>query len=115
MLLCFPCLLEEDVTLQGLLALLTQRPEYKRLLEQIRNADGLPALTGINESAHPYVVAAIAQTLKQPMRRRLATSPRRASSLSPLLMMSCVFLTATPFPMSDSLVTQQQHRNVCRR
>jgi len=58
---------EEDVTLQGLLALLTQRPEYKRLLEQIRNADGLPALTGVNEAAHPYVVAAIAQSLKQPV------------------------------------------------
>jgi len=59
------CLLEEDVTLQGLLALLTQRPEYRRLVEQIRNAEGLPALTGINEAAHPYVVAALAQTLKQ--------------------------------------------------
>ncbi|GAC1403512.1 MAG: transcription-repair coupling factor [Ktedonobacteraceae bacterium] len=67
MLLCYRGLLEDDVTLQGLLALLTQRPEYKRLLEQIRNADGLPALTGINEAAHPYVVAALAQTLKQPM------------------------------------------------
>lgn len=55
------------MTLQGLLALLTQRPEYKRLLEQIRNADGLPALTGVNEAAHPYVVAAIAQSLKQPV------------------------------------------------
>ncbi len=55
------------MTLQGLLALLTQRPEYRRLLEQIRNADGLPALTGINEAAHPYVVAAIAQVLKQPI------------------------------------------------
>jgi len=53
------------VTLQGLLALLTQRPEYRRLVEQIRNAEGLPALTGINEAAHPYVVAALAQTLKQ--------------------------------------------------
>ncbi len=53
------------MTLQGLLALLTQRPEYRRLVEQIRNAEGLPALTGINEAAHPYVVAALAQTLKQ--------------------------------------------------
>jgi len=55
------------VTLQGLLTLLTQRPEYRRLLEQIRNADGLPALTGVNEAAHPYVIAALAQILKQPI------------------------------------------------
>jgi len=53
------------VTLQGLLTLLTQRPEYRRLVEQIRNAEGLPALTGINEAAHSYIVAALAQTLKQ--------------------------------------------------
>ncbi len=55
------------MTLQGLLTLLTQRPEYRRLLEQIRNADGLPALTGVNEAAHPYVIAALAQILKQPI------------------------------------------------
>lgn len=55
------------MTLQGLLTLLTQRPEYKRLLEQLRNADGLPALTGITEAARPYVVAALASTLKQPL------------------------------------------------
>lgn len=53
------------MTLQGLLTLLTQRPEYRRLVEQIRNAEGLPALTGINEAAHSYIVAALAQTLKQ--------------------------------------------------
>jgi len=55
------------VTLQGLLTLLAQRPEYRRLLEQIRNAEGLPALTGVNEAAHPFVVATLASTLKQPM------------------------------------------------
>ncbi|MBV9614533.1 MAG: hypothetical protein JO031_03650, partial [Ktedonobacteraceae bacterium] len=55
------------MTLQGLLALLTQRPEYRRLLEQLRNAEGVPALTGITEAARPFVVAALASTLKQPL------------------------------------------------
>ena len=59
--------LEEVVTLQGLLTLLTQRPEYRRLLEQLRNAEALPALTGITESARPFIIAAIVTTLKQPV------------------------------------------------
>jgi transcription-repair coupling factor (superfamily II helicase) len=59
--------LEDDVTLQGLLALLTQRPEYRRLIEQLRNAEGVPALTGITEAARPFVVVALASTLQQPL------------------------------------------------
>ncbi|MBV9228571.1 MAG: hypothetical protein JOZ18_04590, partial [Chloroflexi bacterium] len=55
------------MTLQGLLALLTQRPEYRRLIEQLRKAEGLPALTGVTEAARPYVAAALAITLKQPL------------------------------------------------
>ena len=55
------------MTLQGLLALLAQRPEYRRLVEQIRKAEGLPALTGITEAARPFIVAALAATLKQPI------------------------------------------------
>ena len=61
------CLPEEVVTLQGLLALLTQRPEYRRLIEQLRKGEGVPALTGITEAARPYVAAALAITLKQPL------------------------------------------------
>ncbi len=55
------------MTLQGLLALLTQRPEYRRLIEQLHNAEGVPALTGITEAARPFVVVALASTLKQPL------------------------------------------------
>lgn len=55
------------MTLQGLPALLAQRPEYRRLIEQLRHAERLPALTGITESARPYVVAAFSTTLKQPV------------------------------------------------
>jgi len=55
------------LTLQGLPALLAQRPEYRRLLEQLRKAEGVPALTGITEAARPYVVATLFITLKQPL------------------------------------------------
>ncbi|MFL5659199.1 MAG: transcription-repair coupling factor [Ktedonobacteraceae bacterium] len=55
------------MTLQGLIALLAQRPEFRRLLEQIKKGEGLPALTGITESARPYVIAALTSALKQPL------------------------------------------------
>jgi len=55
------------VTLQGLLGLLTQRLEFRRLIEQLRKGEGLPALTGITESARPFVIAALASMLKQPL------------------------------------------------
>lgn len=55
------------VTLKGLLALLAQRPEFRRLVKQLQEASGLPALTGITEAARPYVIAALAKTLQQPL------------------------------------------------
>ena len=55
------------MTLQGLLTLLTQRPEYRRLREKLQNAEGIPALTGITEAARPFVVASLAISLKQPL------------------------------------------------
>jgi len=55
------------VTLQGLLALLAQRSEFRRLVEQLRQGEGIPALTGITEAARPYVIAALASVLKQPL------------------------------------------------
>ncbi|GAC1350432.1 MAG: transcription-repair coupling factor [Ktedonobacteraceae bacterium] len=55
------------MTLQGLLELLTQRLEFRRLIEQLRKGEGLPALTGITEPARPFVIAALAAMLKQPL------------------------------------------------
>jgi transcription-repair coupling factor (superfamily II helicase) len=59
--------LEDNVTLQGLLTLLDQRPEYRRLIDKIRASEVIPSLTGITEAARPYVIAAIANTLKLPI------------------------------------------------
>jgi len=53
------------LTLQGLLALLAQRPEFRRLVEQIKKGEVLPALTGITEAARPFVIATLASALKQ--------------------------------------------------
>ena len=53
--------------LKGLLALLTQRPEFRRLVQQIQKAEGLPALTGITETARPFVASALSAALKEPL------------------------------------------------
>lgn len=55
------------MTLQGLLALLTSRPEFQRLIEKLQQAEGIPALTGITEAARPFVIGSLLQRLKQPM------------------------------------------------
>ncbi len=55
------------MTLKGLIALLAQRPEFRRLLEQLRKGEGLPALTGITEAARPFVIAALATGVKRPL------------------------------------------------
>ena len=55
------------MTLKGLLTLLTQRPEFRRLIQRLHDAEGIPALTGITESARPYVLAALASSLRQPL------------------------------------------------
>jgi transcription-repair coupling factor (superfamily II helicase) len=60
-------LLEDEVTLQGLLTLLTKRPEHRRLREKLQNIEGIPALTGITEAARPYVVASLEVSFKQPI------------------------------------------------
>jgi transcription-repair coupling factor (superfamily II helicase) len=55
------------VTLKGLLALLAQRPEFRRLLTRLREVAGVPALSGIAEAARPYVIATLAASLQEPM------------------------------------------------
>jgi transcription-repair coupling factor (superfamily II helicase) len=59
--------LEDVVTLQGLLPLLAQRPEFRHLVDQVHHAEGVPALTGITEAGRPYVIATLASALKQPL------------------------------------------------
>lgn len=55
------------MTLKGLLALLAQRPEFRRLVKHLQDASGVPSLDGITEAARPYVIAALAKTLQQPL------------------------------------------------
>ncbi|HYB00375.1 MAG TPA: CarD family transcriptional regulator, partial [Ktedonobacteraceae bacterium] len=55
------------MTLKGLLTLLTQRPEFRRMVQRLHEAEALPAITGITEAARPYIIAAIASTLQQPL------------------------------------------------
>ncbi|MBX5450760.1 MAG: DEAD/DEAH box helicase, partial [Thermogemmatispora sp.] len=55
------------MTLQGLLPLLTQRTDFKRLLRRLRAAEGLPVLDAITEPARPFIIAALAAAYEQPL------------------------------------------------
>jgi transcription-repair coupling factor (superfamily II helicase) len=68
------------VTLKGLLTLLVQRPEFRRLVKHLQEATGVPALTGITEAARPYVIAALGKTLQKPL-LVIATDEVQASQL----------------------------------
>ena len=106
------------MTLKGLLTLLTQRPEFRRLVQQLHEAEGLPAITGITEAARPYVIAALASALQQPLLVVLASETQAnlvADTLKILVQRPEDVLyfpdrDALPYErlISDALTTQQR-------
>ncbi|BCL83441.1 transcription-repair-coupling factor [Ktedonobacteria bacterium brp13] len=106
------------MTLQGLLTLLTQRPEFRRLQEKLQKAEGIPALTELTEAARPYVVASIAVSYKQPI-LLVTTDETEATQITEMLKAfvpnpSDVFClpdrNALPYErlIGDALTTQQR-------
>jgi len=112
------------VTLKGLLALLTQRPEFRRLVKHLQDATVVPALAGITEAARPYVIAALARTLQQPL-LVVAIDETQASQLTDILKLlvdqpeDILFLPdrdALPYErlISDAQTTQQRMNTLIR-
>src|SRR5690348_10857167 len=54
-----------DMSLQGLLSVLSERPEFQRLIEQVQHGEAPPELRGISEAGKPYTLAALSLTLRQ--------------------------------------------------
>ncbi len=106
------------MTLKGLLALLAQRPEFRRLVKHLQETTMIPALTGITEVARPYVIAALAKTLQKPL-LVVAADEVEANQLADMLKVlleqpeEVFFLPdrdALPYErlISDALTTQQR-------
>ncbi|HEU5378748.1 MAG TPA: transcription-repair coupling factor [Ktedonobacteraceae bacterium] len=106
------------MTLKGLLALLAQRPEFRRLIQYLQDSQGVPALTGITETARPYVIATLARALQQPL-LVVAADETQASQLTDMLKVlvdqpeDVFFLPdrdALPYErlISDTTTTQQR-------
>jgi transcription-repair coupling factor (superfamily II helicase) len=55
------------VALRGLLPLIINRPEFRRLREHLAPATAAPVLTGVTEAARPYLIAALATTQESPL------------------------------------------------
>ncbi|GAC1381908.1 MAG: transcription-repair coupling factor [Ktedonobacteraceae bacterium] len=106
------------MTLQGLLALLASRPEFRRLIELLRKGERLPALTGITESARPFVIATLASVLKQPLlvvandeaQANAIAESLRAFVAQPKDVLYLPDRDALPYErlISDALTTQQR-------
>ncbi|HET7638969.1 MAG TPA: hypothetical protein VFK47_09545, partial [Ktedonobacteraceae bacterium] len=97
---------------------MAQRSEFRRLVEQLRQGEGIPALTGITEAARPYVIAALASVLKQPL-LVVVEDEKQASQMAESLKVFAqrpadVFCLpdrdALPYErlISDALTTQQR-------
>lgn len=106
------------MTLKGLLALLAQRPEFRRLVKYLQEATTVPALTGITEAARPYVIATLGKTLQQAL-LVVTNDENQASQLTDILKMlvdqpeDVLFLPdrdALPYErlISDAQTTQQR-------
>ncbi len=106
------------MTLKGLLTLLTQRPEFRRLVQQLHEAEALPALTRVTEAARPYIIAALASTIQQPLLVVLASETQANLVADTLKLLAqrpedVLYLPdrdALPFErlISDALTTQQR-------
>ena len=55
------------MSLRGLLPLLIERPEFRRLRDRLAPGAAAPVLSGVTEAARPYVVAAMAVALDRPV------------------------------------------------
>ncbi|MFL5705357.1 MAG: transcription-repair coupling factor [Ktedonobacteraceae bacterium] len=97
---------------------MAQRSEFRRLVEQLRQGEGVPALTGITEAARPYVIAALASVLKQPL-LVVVEDEKQASQMAESLKVfvqrpdDVLYLPdrdALPYErlISDALTTQQR-------
>ncbi len=55
------------MSLQGLLPLMRERSEFRRLIEHLSDADLPPEIRGVSESAKPYLLAALVSALGNPL------------------------------------------------
>ncbi|HET9979308.1 MAG TPA: CarD family transcriptional regulator, partial [Ktedonobacterales bacterium] len=55
------------MALRGLLPLLINRPEFRRLREQLAPVPDAPTLSGVTEAARPYLIAALASAQEAPL------------------------------------------------
>ncbi len=55
------------MSLQGLLPLMQDRPEFRRLLDQLTQGEAPPEIRGVSEAAKPYLLSALGSALGHPL------------------------------------------------
>jgi transcription-repair coupling factor (superfamily II helicase) len=99
------------MSLQGLLPLMIERPELRRLVEQLEHGEAPPELHGVSESGKPYLLAALSATLRGPL-LVVAQDEQRAREMAETLRT----LTGKPeqallFPDRDALPFERMIEN----
>ncbi len=99
------------MSLQGLLPLIIERPEVRRLVEQLEHGEAPPELHGVSEAGKPYLLAALHQAMSRPM-LVVVQDEQRARDMAETLRM----LTGRPeqvllFPDRDALPYERMIEN----
>ncbi|HEX8995420.1 MAG TPA: transcription-repair coupling factor [Ktedonobacterales bacterium] len=95
------------MSLRGLLPLLENRPELRRLRDRLiassGAADHLPAISGVSESARPYLVAALTHSLDAPLLYVTRDDEQVESVLQALSALTGGDIPVRAFPALDAL------------
>ena len=91
------------MSLQGLLPLTRERPEFHRLTEQLQQGEAPPEVHGVSDAGKPYLLATLALALGKPL-LIVAQEEPRAREMAEMIRL----LTGAPeqvvfFPDRDAL------------
>src|SRR5215475_11080726 len=95
------------LSLRGLLPLLLNRPEFKRLRESVAAGGHAPLLHGIGEAARPYLVAGLAATQRSPVLYVVHDGEQVARTVDSLTRVLGDEVPVLPFPDRDALLFER--------
>ncbi|HEX8983339.1 MAG TPA: transcription-repair coupling factor [Ktedonobacterales bacterium] len=95
------------MSLRGLLPLLENRPELLRLRERLlavkAGGGSVPAISGVSESARPYLIAGLAESLQAPLLYVTRDDEQVESAAQALLALTGGSMPIRTFPALDAL------------
>src|SRR5215472_1417400 len=99
------------MSLQGLLPLMIERPEVRRLVEQLDTGYAPPELHGVGEAGKPYLLAALHRMLSRPVLVVVQDEQRARDMAETLRLLTGRPEQALLFPDRDALPFERMIEN----